>query len=157
MVERQEFTRKIELAGKGKIKIVSRGVTEIVIGETAAPRKTIDKGNPEKRDKSPKYPEGTIESLRPLLRGVFGSDNSEAADGYWMGVDKMATMTQEQAANKLKRAGIGHEAAARMLMMSDSLVNRGLANNNFTQKEVDAKISEVANILLPFFRNRPQR
>lgn len=150
MVERQ--TGRIEMIGKGKLKITINGEVR-TFSEQAAPRKIVDNGNPDKK-KEVRFPKGTIESLRPLMREVSGADISENADGYWLGVDKMVSMTQQTAVNKLKRAGIGHLETARMLIQSDPLINLGLAHNNFSQEEVDVKVSEVATLLLPLFQNK---
>ncbi len=151
MAERQ-FGR-IDIFGKGELKITTRGTT-VIIKENAAPRKILDNGNPEKKKKEVNYPEGTIESLRPLLRGVVGADLTENADSYWVQIDSMATMTPKDAANKLKRAGIGRKQAAEILIMSDPLVSSGLGYHNFTQEQVDEKIAEVSNMLQPIFRNK---
>lgn len=151
MVERPT-TGRIESTGKGKLKIIARG-TETTLTEQAAPRKVVDHGNPEKIKKT-NFPKGAIESLRPLLRDISGTDISEDADGYWMNVDKMATMTPQTAVNRLKRAGLGHVEAALLLVKSDPQINIGMALNNFTEEVVDAKISEVANLLLPYFQTK---
>ena len=90
MAERPTFGKKIELAGRGKINIIS-GETVITIEEASAPKKiagaTIEKA------KKLDFPEGTLESLRPILRNVFNTDISENADSYWAEIDSRATMT----------------------------------------------------------------
>ena len=154
MVERLN-TGKIELIGKGTLKITAKGVDKIII-EQAAPRKIVDNGNPEKITHFGP-PKGTIESLYPLLREITGADNSENADGYWMGVDKKATMLPQNAVNKLKRAGYGHLETANLLIKSDPLISMGMALNNFSQEEVDVKVSEVATLLLPLFQNKSSK
>lgn len=153
MVERQ-FS-KIEIMGKGELKITTNRGAKIIV-EQAAPRNIIDNGKLDKK-RELNFPPGTIESLRPLLRGVTGADTSENADGYWMGVDEMVSMTQETAVNKLKRAGIGHVATARMLIQSDPLISLGLAHNNFSHEDVELKITEVAGFLRPLFQTRKSK
>jgi len=142
---------KIEFIKKGELKVTVHGTT-VTIKENISPIKTVDKGNPEKNKVV--YPEGTIESLRPLLRDVIGADWSENADSYWMQIDSMANMAPKDAANKLKRAGIGRKQTAEMLIMSDPLISSGLRHNNFTQEQVREKIAEVSNMLRPIFSNK---
>jgi hypothetical protein len=141
MIEKPYFGRKIELVGKGQINIVS-GDTTITIKETVAPR----------FKKTAEIPEGSLTSLRPLLRGVMGSD-LENDTGYWLQIDKMATMDPQKAANKLKRAGLGHLEVAELLVRTDSLVSQNLAWGNISPNQLNAKITEVAEVISYLFQS----
>lgn len=142
MVERQGFG-KIDFIGKGKLKITTKGVDKIIIEQAAPRRKDV-------RD----LPDGLLSSLRPLLRGVMGS-NTENDAGYWAEIDSLAIMTPEEAANKLKRAGYSCREVSRLLVMGDSLVSQNLAWGNLTDYQVEAKITEVSENLQQYF-GRPK-
>lgn len=154
MAERLVFGKKIEFAGKGKINIISGG-TVITIEEAAAPRKTLDVGK-EKGEKT-SFPEGTLESLRPILRGVFSIDISENADSYWAEIDSKATMTPQEAANKLKRAGKGHVEVSRALVLSDQAVIGNLQWGRLDKEQLNAQVAEVAEIMRPLFQTKRPR
>lgn len=151
MPERPTFGKRIESVGKGKISIVS-GSTVITIEESAAPRKTMDAGK-EKKEKTD-FPEGSLESLRPLLRGVFGTDISENADSYWAEIDSKVTMAPEDAANKLKRAGKGHIEVSRALVLSDRAVSENLRWGSLSEEQLNAQVAEVAEIMRPLFQTK---
>lgn len=151
MPERSTFGKKIELVGKGKISIISGG-TVITIEEEAAPGKAVDVGKEKK--KNPDFPEGSLESLRPMLRGVFNIDISENADSYWLEIDSKATMAPEKAANKLKRAGKGHVEVARALVLSDRAIRENLQWGRLDKEQLSAQIAEVAEVMRPLFQTR---
>lgn len=151
MPERPIFGKKIELVDKGKINIISGGTVITIEGE-AAPKKTVDAGKEKK--KNPDFPEGSLESLRPMLRGVFNIDISENADSYWLEIDSRATMPPEKAANKLKRAGKGYVEVARALVLSDRAIRENLQWGRLDKEQLSAQIAEVAEIMRPFFQTK---
>lgn len=138
MAERPHFGT-IEITGKGKLKITTRGVS-VNISESAAPRVRDER----------KIPEGSISSLRPILRNVIAPDTENDA-GYWLGIDSAASMSAEEAAAKLKRAGFGHREVAGIIVRGDSLVSQNVALGHLTESEILSKIAEVAETLHPFF------
>ena len=151
MTERLTFGKKIELAGKGKINIISRE-TMVTIEEISAPRKTTEAAS--EKAKKLDFPEGTLESLRPILRNVFNTDISENADSYWAEIDSRVTMTPKEAANKLKRAGKGHVEVARALVLSDRAVSENFQWGRIDKEQLNAQVAEVAEIMKPLFQTK---
>jgi len=149
MAERPTFGKKIELSAKGKINIISDGVV-VTIEVSAAPRKTADTA------KKLEFPEGTLESLRPLLRQVLGTDISEESDSYWLDIDSKATMSTESAANKLKRAGKSRNEVARALVVSDKALIEKMPwmKKSIYELYLESKAAEVSEILKPYFSNK---
>jgi hypothetical protein len=152
----RESIDNIKLVGKGRVEITTGG-RKIVIEETAAPRRIEDRGKPEVKRKS-EFPEGTLESLRPLLRELHGIDISEDADSYWLGIDKASGMSPKKAANILKRHGKGRVEVARALIITDESLGR---NKPWVTKQeyntfVEARTAEISEILRPYFSNKKQ-
>jgi hypothetical protein len=151
MAERQTFGKRIEITGKGKLRIIS-GDTEIIIEETADPKGERGKG---KKEVELEFPKGTISSLRPVLRSVFGVLSEE--EGYWDQIDAMATMSPDEAVEKLKEAGIGCGEISKMLVITDPILYQNIKFGELKQEQVNDLISKVSSALEPLFgSSRPK-
>lgn len=69
-----------------------------------------------------KIPEGTIKSLRPLLQEAFGLFGVDQDEGYWEKLAEEAPFAPKEACMKLRRAGISHVEAARLVIESEPRV-----------------------------------
>ena len=144
----RENLSNIHIEGKGRVK-VTRGDTTIILDESGAHRKSVDNGKA-KEAKKPEFPEGTLESLRPLLRQVFDSGFED--EGYWAKIVDKAIMDPNTAVNRLRNAGKSHLEVAKALVESDPEGHENIEWGKIDESQVQAKISEVAKILLPFYK-----
>lgn len=143
--------KELVLDDSRRVVVKGTGMTEDVFEETAAPRRGMDNGKVVKGETNKTdFPEGTLDSLRPLLRQVF--DNGFDEEAYWAKVQDSATMDPQDAVNKLRAAGQGISKVARELVVSDKL---GFENRRFkrlNEDQIKDKISQVASILRPYYR-----
>ena len=145
-----ESISNIHIKGKGKLNITRGGIT-VILDESGAPRESVDNGKIQEVKKR-FYPQGTLPSLRPLLRSLFDSGFDD--DAYWARLDDEVTMGPQKAINKLRNAGRSCMEVAEALVLSDPKGRENIQFGNIDKSQIEAKIAEVFNKLLPFYQNK---
>jgi hypothetical protein len=96
------------------------------------------------------YPEGTIDSLMPLLRPALNEYGVDVEDSFWVDIDQRATMTTKQACNKLKRARVGYIKATEAIVNHPIIVEKIKRSNFFgdsTEQTVKSFVSSLLNVV----------
>ena len=145
-----ERINNIHIQSKGKVSVTRGGVT-VILDESGAPRESVDNGKIQDVKKR-FYPQGTLPSLRPLLRSLFDSGFDD--DAYWARLDDEVTMGPQKAINKLRNAGRSCMEVAEALVLSDPKGRENIQFGNIDKSQIEAKIAEVFNKLLPFYQNK---
>lgn len=145
MKERPSFGKRIEPDGDGRIRIKSGSIV-VTVEETAAPR--IRKEGQEKHAKF-FFPQGTIESLKPLLKDVFQVNGIERDEGFWLEIDDAAQMTPAEAYKKIVKAnkkfgGITAETMAEVVLGTDKLLHQAKAFGNISDQQIKGLESLLA-------------
>ncbi|MCX6705117.1 MAG: hypothetical protein NT162_02155 [Candidatus Woesebacteria bacterium] len=159
MNERPSFGKRIGQGGDGRIRIVS-GSTVVTVEETAAPR--IRKEGQEKHAKF-FFPQGTIESLKPLLKDVFQVNGIERDEGFWLEIDDVAQMTPSEAYKKIvkvnkKFGGITAETMAEVVLGTDKLLHEAKAFGNISGQQIKGLESILAGkIMEEYKKSLPRR
>lgn len=144
--------RQVKVEPDGTVIIINTKVgTRKVVDEAGAPRKGVDNGKQKKTEKA-EFPEGAIKSLKPLLRQIF--DNGYDDEAHWAKVVAEAPMGVQDAVNRLRAAGKSHEEAARELITSDPTGFENSSWGRLTELQIEEKITEMAEILLPLYQNK---
>lgn len=91
-----------------------------------------------------KVPEGTIESLRPLLQEAFGLFGEDQGQGYWERLAQEAPFSPDKACNKLRRAGINHVEATRLVIEREPRVQEALSFGHISDDTLEGFASLVS-------------
>jgi hypothetical protein len=133
---------RLEGGGRVRAKVVSGKIT------------FLDKEGREVRPKRVKVPEGTIASLRPLMQEAFGLFGEDQGDGYWEKLAQEAPFSPNKACNKLKRAGISHTEATRLIIQNEPRVHEALSFGRISDKVVESFVSRVATSVLAEYNRK---
>ena len=99
-----------------------------------------------------KFPSGTIESLRPLLRHAFGLFTVNEDDAYWDELEQEAPFSPRTACAKLRSAGIDHLTATIALIQSEPRILRELAFREISEDTTQVFISNAAKTILEHYK-----
>lgn len=143
MRENERGFNSIKVLGKGKLEVTMGGKV-ITIDEKAAPRK-----KPEVQTKF-FFPQGTIESLKPLLKDVFNVNGIERDETYWLDIDDAAQMEPKEAFAKIKKAnkkfgGITAETVAHVVLATDARLGEAKAFGDISAEQVKGLESLLAS------------
>ena len=159
MTERPHFGKVIEQDGDRRIRIIS-GFTTVTVEETAAPR--IRRERTEKHTKF-FFPQGTIESLKPLLKEVFHVNGIERDESYWLEIDDEASMTPAKAYKKIVKVnkrfgGITTETIAEVVLATDKSIHEAKAFENISGDQIKGLESLLAGkITQEYKKSLPRR
>ena len=102
--------------------------------------------------KAPKleYPEGSIDSLLPLLRPALNAYKVDVDESFWVDIELRASMSTKDAVNKLRRAGVGHIDATEAILNNPDIKKELIRNNFFgdtNKKTVKSFASTLAEVV----------
>lgn len=128
---------QIEGGRRVRAKIVSGQITFTNNqGKEITPRKKMN------------IPEGTITSLKPLLQEALDLFGEDQGDGYLEKLVQNAPFAPDEACRKLKKAGIDHIHAARLLLNSEPRVMEFLAHEKLDDETLNGFVSIVSSRIL---------
>lgn len=132
--------KRIEIQGKGRLK-----VGEDIITESAVPRKNFV------------YPEGSIASLRPLLRGLYHELGIERDDYFWSEVDNGAKKHPNTALKDIlfheSNKEIPYEIIARTILLTDGELKANKESGKLPPQDFDKMQNLLAARLLRLFQD----
>jgi hypothetical protein len=141
----------IEKIKSGKLQAVTESGQKIeVLFEKGEIRILGKEKNRPKVTSKVEYPEGTIDSLMPLLRPALNEYGVDVEESFWVDIDQRATMTTKQACNKLKRARVGYIKATEAMVNHPRIAEKLIRSNFFgdsTEQTVKSFVSSLLTVV----------